>query len=185
MVEKLTEGTSRTVRVDVVHAADDRVEFTVANREMEAPRKGRAPLFFGLLAVIIGVVAAFIAISPGGSRRPDINPETALSTMIISSVIATLCFVIAAVLQVMFSMTLVVSSPSRALLWVGVIGNGLVMVLWLITRTLGVPMGPMAGEILPIGLLDGLAQILEVAQILHLAVLLRVFGRLGNRPLVE
>ena len=43
----------------------------------------------------------------------------------------------------------------------------------------------MAGEVLPVGLLDGLAQILAATQIVHLAVLLRQFDRLGQRPLVE
>lgn len=94
-------------------------------------------------------------------------------------------FFIAAVLQVMYSMALAVSPPNRALLWVGIVGNAFIITLWAVTRTLGVPFGPMAGEVLPIGLLDGLAQILEVTQIVHLAVLLNQFDRLGGRPLIE
>jgi hypothetical protein len=71
-------------------------------------------------------------------------------------------------------------------LWLGIAGNGLIVILWVITRTVGIPFfGPMAGMVLPVGLLDGLAQILEVTQILHLAVLLAEFDQLGDRPLVE
>jgi hypothetical protein len=95
-------------------------------------------------------------------------------------------FFTVAVLQVMHSMALGVNPPSRALLWVGMVGNASVVALWTITRTVGIPFfGPMAGEVLPVGFLDGLAQILEVTQVVHLAVLLREFDRLGDRPLVE
>jgi hypothetical protein len=41
------------------------------------------------------------------------------------------------------------------------------------------------GEVLPIGFLDGLAQILEVTQIVHLSVLLSQFDELGGRPLIQ
>lgn len=95
-------------------------------------------------------------------------------------------FITVAVLQVMYSMTLAVNPPHRVFLWLGIIGNGLIVALWVVTRTVGIPFfGPMAGEVLPIGLLDGLAQILEVTQIVHLAVLLHRFDQLGGRPLVE
>jgi hypothetical protein len=94
-------------------------------------------------------------------------------------------FFTAAVLQVMYSMALAVNPPNRALLWLGIAGNAVVITLWVVTRTLGIPIGPMAGEVLPLGLLDGLAQVLGVAQIAHLAVLLFAFDRLAERPLVE
>jgi len=94
-------------------------------------------------------------------------------------------FVAIAVLQVMYSMVLAVNPPNRIYLWAGIAGNALIVAVWLVTRTVGVPMGPMAGEVLPIGFLDGLAQALEVAQIAHLAVLLHQFDQLGGRPLVE
>ena len=94
-------------------------------------------------------------------------------------------FFAVAVLQVMYSMALAVNRPNRTLLWVGIAGNALVIALWAVTRTYGIPFGPMAGEVLPFGLLDGLAQILAVIQIVHLAVLLYQFDRLGGRPLVE
>jgi hypothetical protein len=94
-------------------------------------------------------------------------------------------FIAVAVLQVMHSMALAVGQPNRTLLWVGIAGNAAVIVMWLLTRTYGIPFGPMAGEVLPIGLLDAAAQTLAAIQIVHLAVLLRVFDGLGGRPLVE
>ncbi|MGD8398652.1 MAG: hypothetical protein PVG11_07330 [Anaerolineae bacterium] len=95
-------------------------------------------------------------------------------------------FIAVAVLQVMYSMTLAVNPPHRVLLWTGIAGNVLIVALWVITRTVGIPFfGPMAGEVLPVGFLDGIAQILEITQIVHLAVLLYQFDRLGGRPLVE
>ena len=95
-------------------------------------------------------------------------------------------FFTVAVLQIMYSMALAVGPPSRALLWLGIAGNSLVVVTWAITRTIGIPFfGPMAGVVLPVGLLDGLAQLLAVIQVVHLAVLLREFDGLGGRPLVE
>jgi hypothetical protein len=90
-----------------------------------------------------------------------------------------------AVIQVVYSMALAVNPPNRLLLWAGIAGNAAIIALWAVTRTVGIPLGPMAGEVLPVGLLDGLAQILGVAQIVHLAVLLHQFDRLGGRPLVE
>jgi hypothetical protein len=94
-------------------------------------------------------------------------------------------FVTTAALQVMYSMALAVGRPNRTLLWVGIAGNALVIALWAFTRTLGIPFGPMAGEMLPVGLLDSVAQILAATQIAHLVVLLYQFDRLGGRPLVE
>jgi hypothetical protein len=94
-------------------------------------------------------------------------------------------FIAVAVLQVMYSMALAVGQPNRTLLWVGITGNAAVIAMWLLTRLYGIPFGPMAGEVLPIGLLDAAAQTLAAIQIVHLAVLLRVFDGLGGRPLVE
>jgi len=94
-------------------------------------------------------------------------------------------FFTVAVLQVFYSMALAAGEPNRALLWVGIAGNALVIALWAFTRIVGVPFGPMAGEVLPVGWLDGLAQFLTAALILHLAALLQQFDQLGERALIE
>lgn len=94
-------------------------------------------------------------------------------------------FVGIAVLQVIYSMVLAVNPPRRTFLWLGIVGNALIIAIWAFTRTVGIPIGPMAGEVLPVSFLDGFAQALEAVQILHLAVLLHQFERLAGRPLVE
>jgi hypothetical protein len=95
-------------------------------------------------------------------------------------------FFTVAVLQVFYSMALAAGEPNRSLLWLGIAGNALVIALWAVTRTVGIPFfGPMAGEVLPVGLLDSVAQILAAILIVHLALLLHQFDRLGGRPLIE
>ncbi|MEJ2209075.1 MAG: hypothetical protein P8129_08585 [Anaerolineae bacterium] len=96
-----------------------------------------------------------------------------------------IAFVAIAVVQVMYSMVLAVNRPRRVFFWAGIVGNALIIVVWLVTRTVGVPMGPMMGEVLPVGFLDGLAQVLEVIQIVHLSVLLYQFDELQGRPLIQ
>lgn len=64
--------------------------------------------------------------------------------------------------------------PNRKVLLAGIIGNGLIIGLYLITRTVGIPFfGPEAGEVEPIGTLDVISKIVEVALIFSLAMLLR------------
>jgi hypothetical protein len=54
------------------------------------------------------------------------------------------------------------------------VGNGLIVLLWLYTRTLGIPpMGPQAGLVLPVGALDLLSVVAEVGIILSLLLALR------------
>ena len=60
----------------------------------------------------------------------------------------------------------------------GILGNAAIVVLWVITRTIGIPLGPMAGEIESIGVLDTTSKIAELATIICLVVLLRMKGNL-------
>lgn len=56
---------------------------------------------------------------------------------------------------------LVVTRPSRPLLLFGAIANGAVLVIWLWSRTLGLPIGPEAGETEPAELIDVVATVAE------------------------
>jgi len=95
-------------------------------------------------------------------------------------------FIVAGVLQVMYSMVLAVNPPSRWIFWLGIAGNGFTLALWAVTRTVGLPFfGPMAGEVLPVGVPDAFSKLLEIAQIVHLAVLLYYFDQLEDRPLID
>ena len=62
-------------------------------------------------------------------------------------------FATAATLQVAFAL-LVLARPSRPLIAVGFVGNLSVIILWLITRTVAIPLGPAAGSTEAVGGLD-------------------------------
>jgi hypothetical protein len=64
--------------------------------------------------------------------------------------------------------------PHRAWLWAGIVGNGLIIALWLFTRLVGIPvLGPQAWQVQPVGVLDLLAVIFEAGLIVCLVMLLR------------
>lgn len=65
----------------------------------------------------------------------------------------------------------VIVHPSRRLLLVGLVGNGLVILVWLVSRTTGLPMGPEAGAPEPAAFVDILSTILEVAIVSGAAML--------------
>jgi hypothetical protein len=69
-------------------------------------------------------------------------------------------FMVAATVQVIFGL-LTLARPSRPLIAVGLAGNMAVIVLWLITRTVGIPLGPSVGSTEAVGGLDILATIFE------------------------
>lgn len=63
---------------------------------------------------------------------------------------------------------------AKYLYWAGIIGNGFLIVLYIITRTLGIPFfGPEAGEIESVTLLSLLSKLTEVILIVVLGVLVR------------
>ena len=71
-------------------------------------------------------------------------------------------FLIAAVAQFLYA-PLLLRRPSRRVLLAGVLGNSAIVLLYLVTRTLGVPLfGPEAGEIEAVGALDACATLSEV-----------------------
>ena len=66
---------------------------------------------------------------------------------------------------------------SRALVAVGLVGNATVVVLWLVTRTVGLPFGPEPGSAEALGWSDGIASGFElVAALCCLVVLVRPVG---------
>jgi hypothetical protein len=70
-------------------------------------------------------------------------------------------FVASAVAQLVWAVV-VVASPSRFLIWVGVIGNAATVVLWVVTRTVGTLVGPEPATPEPIGLADSVATVFEL-----------------------
>jgi hypothetical protein len=91
-------------------------------------------------------------------------------------------FLVAALAQLSYSAWLLVR-PSRELLIVGLAGNLSIVVLWLVTRTVGIPLGPAAGTTEEFGGLDMLAAFFELATALGAVLLLRRGGPLRSvRP---
>jgi hypothetical protein len=72
-----------------------------------------------------------------------------------------LFFVASAVAQLVWAVA-VVASRSRFLIWVGVIGNAAIVLLWVVTRTVGTLVGPEPATPEPIGLADSVATAFEL-----------------------
>jgi hypothetical protein len=81
-------------------------------------------------------------------------------------------FLVAAILQLAYS-ALVLARPSRALLAAGVAGNLAVILLWIATRTIAIPLGPGAGQTEAFGGLDILASAFEALVVISGVVTLR------------
>ena len=72
--------------------------------------------------------------------------------------------------QVVWGLLALVWAP-RWWLALGALGNAAVVATWLISRTVGLPIGQFAHLVLPVGFTDGLATILEAATAIGAAVL--------------
>jgi len=82
-----------------------------------------------------------------------------------------LFFAVTATSQVGYAV-LLLARPSRPLLFVGAVANAGVLVLWLITRLVAIPLGPGAGTTESFGALDLLASGFEVLFVLSAVALL-------------
>jgi hypothetical protein len=80
-------------------------------------------------------------------------------------------FLLVAAAQALFAMA-IVRAPSANLLRAGIVGNLAVILLWIVTRTIGTPFfGPMAGEVEGIGQIDLASKIVEALLVFLLVVL--------------
>ena len=70
-------------------------------------------------------------------------------------------FLVAATAQLVYSV-LLLCRPSRPLIAAGLAGNAAILLLWLLTRTIAIPLGPAAGETEAFGGLDILAAAFEI-----------------------
>lgn len=80
-------------------------------------------------------------------------------------------FLVASTCQLLFALiVLAYTPPARELLWAGILGNAAIILLWLITRTAGIPFfGPAAGAVEAVGFLDALSIAVELTLIFSLA----------------
>jgi hypothetical protein len=83
-----------------------------------------------------------------------------------------LFFAVAATTQLIYSVWLLVR-PSRALLTIGAIGNSAIVVLWLVTRLVAIPLCPAAGSTEEFGGLDVLATVFELCMVIGAVALIR------------
>ena len=80
-------------------------------------------------------------------------------------------FLVCAAAQILY-VPILLRWPSRTVLLIGVAGNLAVAILWLVTRTAGIPFfGPHAGEVEEIGALDLLCTLAEVGLVAGLGAL--------------
>ena len=84
-------------------------------------------------------------------------------------------FVVVAVAQLAWGAVALARAP-RWWLALGAMGNLMVVATWVVSRTVGLPVGDYAGIALPVGFPDGLATALEVVTVVGAAALL-VRGR--------
>ncbi len=85
-------------------------------------------------------------------------------------------FIVASACQLRFAIFLVEAHRPihREVLWAGLLGNLAIITMWVVTRTIGVPIGPLEGEIVEIGVPDLTSIIAELSVIVCLVVLLRM-----------
>jgi hypothetical protein len=79
-------------------------------------------------------------------------------------------FAICAGAQGLYALALL-RRPGRPLLLLGVAGNLSILILWLVTRTTGIPLGPHAGEAEAVGALDLACTLAEVGIVVGLGVM--------------
>jgi hypothetical protein len=130
----------------------------------------------------------------GPRTDPDRNPARVLSAIALASIAAgainlaaaatvgrdsstqTLAFFVAvAAAQLAWGAVALARAP-RWWLALGAVGNLVVVATWVVSRTVGLPVGEFAGSTLPVGFPDGLATALEAMIVVGAAALL-VGGR--------
>jgi hypothetical protein len=81
-------------------------------------------------------------------------------------------FAVAAVAQLVWTF-LILRRPSRSLLVVAAIGNAIVVMLWLVTRITGLPVGPEPWTPESFSLLDVAASVFEIVLVITAVMVLR------------
>jgi hypothetical protein len=145
----MSAQTQRTVTV-----ASPRAMGASRPRTASDPYLARVLTAIALSSIAAGAINAAAAATVG---------RTAIDTLAF--------FVAAAAGQVVWGALALVRAP-RWWLALGAAGNLVVAATWVVSRTIGLPVGTLAGRVLPIGFPDSLATALEVAVVVGGALLL-------------
>jgi hypothetical protein len=92
-----------------------------------------------------------------------------------------LFFVVAAVAQLLWALWIIVA-PSRLIYLAGAAGNAAIVVMWIVTRTAGIPAGPGAGEAEAVEFADTLSTVFEVIIVVGALALARNASQRGTQP---
>ena len=131
-------------------------------RQRNAASRGvRAAAYLSLLAGIVHVVVA---------------PEHFHEATLYGTFFAT-----SAGLQIAWA-ALVVRRASRQLLLAGLLGNAGIVLLWAVTRTVGIPLGPEAGSVEAVGLLDVATTLAEVGLACCAFLSLKAYAATSRQP---
>ena len=146
----------------------------------------------GLLAVAVSLLAiALVPIGVRASRSAEPPDVVRFAVALASAGAATIhfavidqhvaeywlfgvFFVVVALAQLAWVVA-VVSNPTRTVYVVGALGNALIAVTWVVSRTTGLPFGPEAGEPEPVGIADVVSTAFELVIVIGAVVLLRGF----------
>jgi hypothetical protein len=91
-------------------------------------------------------------------------------------------FAVLAWLQILWAI-LIAARPTRSVALIGAILNGAAVAVWVVTRTVGVPLGPEAGSPEEAEFIDVVATIFEVLAVIGALALL--FPRRTRRPVAK
>jgi len=137
---------------------------TSASPRVTGARRSRAESSSFADPVLTAIALASLAAGAINSAAAATVGRTAFDTLAF--------FVAVAAAQVAWGALALIRAP-RWWLALGVAGNVAVAATWVVSRTFGLPFGTYAGSVLPVGLPDGLATVLEIAVVAGAVVLLR------------
>jgi hypothetical protein len=175
-------------------AGHDEHAMHVADHEGEAEEENVLDAAEGLAALALSVLAvALAAIGFRSTRSPNPPGAVRFTVAIASASAATIhfavidqhfaefflfgvFFVVVALAQLGWVVAVVCNSKRRVYV-IGALGNALIAVTWVISRTTGLPFGPEAGEPEPLGIADLVSTALELAIVIGSLLLLRGLGR--------
>jgi hypothetical protein len=163
------------------HVADHEGEED--EKDLLDAREGLAALFLSILAI------ALVPIGIRAGRSAEPSEVLRFAVAVASAGAATIhfavidqhfaeywlfgVFFVAAALAQLVWVVAVVSNPTRTVYWIGALGNALIAMTWVISRTTGFPFGPEAGEPEPVSIADTVSTAFELAVVVGTLLLLR------------